>query len=217
MTPARVFQAIAKLVKQATETAFGWAKIATQEQVTVGTDDTVIVTPKKLRAAQATQAEAEAGTDNTKIMTALRVVQTIRSAAATATEALQGVLRIGTQAEVSAGTLDNVVVTPAKMRGGLLYSLTENGYIVLPSWLLGITFMWGTTQTNGSGVGTTTFPLAFPTVCWHVLGTGRATNPLLIGIWGGSGAPTQTGYTWCASTINGSPGVLGIDWIAIGR
>lgn len=49
MTPLRVFQAIAKVVKQATETAFGWAKIATQAQVDAGTDDTAFVTAKKLR------------------------------------------------------------------------------------------------------------------------------------------------------------------------
>lgn len=49
MTPLRVFQAIAKVVKQATETAFGWAKVATQAQVDAGTDDTAFVTAKKMR------------------------------------------------------------------------------------------------------------------------------------------------------------------------
>lgn len=75
MTPLRVFQAIAKVVVQATETVFGWAKVATQAQVTTGTDDATIITPKKLRAAQATQAEAEAGADNTKVITPLRALQ----------------------------------------------------------------------------------------------------------------------------------------------
>ncbi|MBC3489901.1 phage tail protein [Pseudomonas taiwanensis] len=77
MTALRVAQAIAKTVKQATESAFGWAKIATQAQVTTGTDDATMVTPKKLRGAQATQAEAEAGTDNSKTMTPQRVFQAI--------------------------------------------------------------------------------------------------------------------------------------------
>lgn len=48
MTPQRVFQAIEKKVVQATETVSGWARIATQAQVNAGTDDTTIVTPKKL-------------------------------------------------------------------------------------------------------------------------------------------------------------------------
>ncbi len=216
MTPVRVFQAIAKVVVQATENVLGWAKIATQEQVTTGTDDTVIVTPKKLRAAQATQVEAESGTDDSKIMTSLRVFQVLRSAAAMATEALHGVLRIGTQAEVNAGAMDNVIVTPAKMRAGFACSFTTNGYIVFPSWLFGFTLMWGVTLTNAGGVGSTTFPLAFPNVCWHVLGTGRSANPSMIGVLAGSGAPTRTGYTWYSSII-GSPGVLGIDWIAVGH
>ena len=49
VTPLRVFQAIAKVVIQATESAFGWAKVATQTQTNTGTDDATIVTPKKLK------------------------------------------------------------------------------------------------------------------------------------------------------------------------
>lgn len=49
MTALRVFQAIAKVVTQASETAFGWLKIATQDQVNTGTDDAAAVTSKKLR------------------------------------------------------------------------------------------------------------------------------------------------------------------------
>lgn len=49
MTALRVFQAIAKRVSQATETVFGWAKIATHTQVNAGTDDATFVTPKKLK------------------------------------------------------------------------------------------------------------------------------------------------------------------------
>lgn len=49
MTALRVFQAIAKVVAQASESTFGWAKVATQAEVLVGTDDSRFVTPKKLR------------------------------------------------------------------------------------------------------------------------------------------------------------------------
>lgn len=49
MTPLGVSQAIAKKVIQATETVLGIAKIATQAQTDAGTNDSAIVTPKKLR------------------------------------------------------------------------------------------------------------------------------------------------------------------------
>ncbi|KIF57438.1 MULTISPECIES: hypothetical protein [Pseudomonas] len=48
MSPLRVFQAIEKKLVQATETLFGWARIASQAQVNAIADDATIVTPKKL-------------------------------------------------------------------------------------------------------------------------------------------------------------------------
>lgn len=49
MSALRVFQAIAAKVIQATESALGTARIASQMLVNAGTDDSSIVTPKKLR------------------------------------------------------------------------------------------------------------------------------------------------------------------------
>jgi len=49
MTALRVLQSITASVKSATETLAGIAKVATQAVVNAGVDDTVIVTPKKLR------------------------------------------------------------------------------------------------------------------------------------------------------------------------
>lgn len=63
MSPLRVFQAIAKVVTQATETAFGWLKIGTQTQVNTGASDSVGVTPKKLSAALQAQAHTAFPTD----------------------------------------------------------------------------------------------------------------------------------------------------------
>ncbi|SFH44121.1 hypothetical protein SAMN03159297_05253 [Pseudomonas sp. NFACC45] len=47
MSPLRVFQAINKVIVQATETVLGKAKVATQIQVDAGLDDATFVTPKK--------------------------------------------------------------------------------------------------------------------------------------------------------------------------
>ncbi|MGH8385494.1 MAG: phage tail protein [Pseudomonas sp.] len=163
MSALRVFQAIAAKVVQATESALGTARIATQTLVTNGTDDSTIVTPKKLRAAQATQLEAQAGTDNSKVMTPLRVFQAIANVVYQATESAFGWAKVATQALTNAGVDDATFITPKKLRFGFSVSLTANGYVVFPSWLSGLIIQWGTTTTISAG-GAIAHPLvlAYP-------------------------------------------------------
>lgn len=114
---------------------------------------------------EATQPEAEAGTATKRWMSPLRVFQALRSAAANATEALRGVLRIATQDEVESGTLDNVAVTPKKLLSGADVLVAQNGYISLPKWLKGWTLQWGLTSVtvaSNGGEATVSLPKAFP-------------------------------------------------------
>jgi len=130
-------------------------------------------------ATEATQAEAEAGVDDKRKMTPRRVFQALRSALANATETLRGTLRIGTQAEVDAGTLDGVAVTPAKLKHGFMASLTTNGYIVFPSWLLGITIQWGSIPMPSQNARSeVTFPLAFKSQVFFVTAIPWSSAPL---------------------------------------
>lgn len=131
---------------------------------------TTALTFELTAALTATQADAEAGTNNVRRMTALRVFQALRSAAAVATEAGRGVLRVGTQAEVNAGALDDVAVTPKKLRWGFAVSLAANGYIALPTWLGGLIIQWGTVASVSTNT-LATLPITFPTAALVVVGS----------------------------------------------
>ena len=147
-------------------------------RVTGGTNPTTVegygITDAMTTGAEATKSEAEEGAASGKWMSPLRVFQALRSAAAVATEILRGVLRVGTQAEINAGTLDDVVVTPKKLRFGFQASLTPNGYIVFPSWLGSVVFQWGLSAAilDDSKI-TVPFNLQFPVEAFVVLASNQ--------------------------------------------
>lgn len=155
---------------------------------------TTALTFELTAAMTATQADAEAGTNNVRRMTALRVFQAIRSSAATATELLRGVLRVGTQAEVNAGTLDDVAVTPKKLRWGVSYLIAANGYLALPVWLGSLVIQWATVQvySNGANGGnaTVTLPMAFPATFFGILAL-RKNTAMVGGVDGVYAAPSS--------------------------
>jgi len=84
-----------------------------------------------------------------------------------ATESDYGLSKIATQAQTNAGTVDDVLVTPKKMRYGFSILLADSGYIVFPTWLGGIIFQWTLSQVINSGAnGNVMLPLSNPSATW---------------------------------------------------
>lgn len=103
---------------QATESVKGVAEIATTAEAQAGTDDTRMLTPKKLQDVTATEtrkgvielatdAEVQTGTDTARAVTPAGL------ASRTATETRTGLIELATDAEVQAGTDTARAVTPA--------------------------------------------------------------------------------------------------------
>ncbi len=181
--------------------------VSSTQSIQLKIDPSVVLATRKYvndLTVRADQVDAETGTDNSKIMTALRVLQAIRSSIAGATELLRGVLRVGTQIEVDAGALDDVAVTPKKLRMGFSASITPNGYIIFPSWLGSLIVQWGAlvaTSTEQSFA----FPIAFKSQLFGVFVASSSGNAKI-----GSGG--LTGYTVFDST-----GPIGVFVLALGK
>lgn len=141
MSALRVFQAIAAKVIQATESALGTARIASQLAVAAGTDDATFVTPKKL----------------SKFVT-----DYVGSALVSATEVLSGLAKVATQALTDAGVDDSTIVTPKKLRWGFQILKAANGYIIFPTFLGGWIVQWGTAPVTASSTVVFGLPIPFP-------------------------------------------------------
>ena len=106
---------------------------------------------------------------------------------------------------MAAGTADDRIVTPSKLRLGFSASLTTNGYIALPTWLGGFVLQWGLINITLTSVNTTlstnwTYPVAFPTGCltaWAFQhGLGGSSGVSLLERMCGGGAPSPSAATF---------------------
>lgn len=156
--------------------------------------------------------------DNGQLRLAVKAIalNVLRLATSKATEVLWGVLRVGTQAEVNAGTLDDVAVTPKKLRWGFAVSMGGNGYIAFPTWLAGLIIQWGSAAPSTSAPVTVTLPVAFPNAflkAYAVANLNAGENPSSTTMAGTeSGSRTLTSFVLRSS--NGSPRTT--EWLAIG-
>lgn len=98
---------------------------------------------------------------NNQLVTAIKSI--IRSAGMKATELVSGCVKLATQSQTNAGYLDDVAVTPKKLRAGFSVLLAESGYIALPTWMSGLVFQWTLSQIIQSGANASVvLPLSNP-------------------------------------------------------
>ncbi len=197
MTALRVWQAIVARVTQATETAFGWAKVATQTQTNSGIDDTAFITPKKFSTALAAL-----------------IVQ--------ATELISGIAKVATQTQTNSGLDDTTFVTPKKLRWGVAYSAAVNGYLCLPTWLGGFIFQWGvipeTTKASEADFALVSLQIAFPTAPLFAVGqvtvlSGTAGS---CDSWASLKSVTTTTAQFFGSSNISITHTYGLRWFALG-
>ncbi|GHC17571.1 hypothetical protein GCM10010082_06010 [Kushneria pakistanensis] len=137
-----------------------------------------------VNAIAATQAEVDKGEVEKAVTT-----KTLKGWIKQATESVFGLMRVATQSQVNAGTDDATAVTPKKLRWGVSYRISANGWIVFPTWLGGLAVQWGfSASVPGTSWATTSFPIAFANQCFHVFPVylnGTATpdvgNPINVG------------------------------------
>ncbi len=111
----------------------------------------------------ATQAEVNESVAANQKTDAVITVKALWGWVKQASETVLGLMKVATQAQTSAGTADDLVITPKKLKWGFSASLNTNGYVAFPTWLLGLIIQWGVTPPIQSGGKVSiTYPLAYP-------------------------------------------------------
>lgn len=139
------------------------------------------------------------------------------TATAAATTTARGTVELADETEARALTNATNALTPATLAAALAgsnQSLSASGFQRLPG---GLILQWGEVTTSTSGDVSVTFPLAFPTACASVIGTG--TQPINASVFVAA-SQTTTGFTatcWYTSSSSGTLRGSGVyRWIALG-
>lgn len=168
-------------------------------------------------ASVATQDEVDAGSNNSKIVTAKKLKNWAAGWVKQATETMAGMLKLATQEQVDTGSDDSTAVTPKKMRWGFAALFGDPGHLVLPSWLGGIIIQWGTASYNSSDGASGTvgsFPIAFPSACYKIVGGDRGAGINIVSI-------TELSATqyrcWGKRSSDNAYANTSINFIALGK
>lgn len=168
----------------------------------------------------ATQAEVTTGTDDARIITPLKLATAIPAASTTAV----GRLRLATAAEAQAFSNNTVGISPASLAFAFQaanQSLVANGYQKLPG---GLIVQWGTAASAVSTTTSVPFPISFPTNALAVVVCGLNVNGNYQAYVTLNSFTTAGAQVNCFNAPGGSPPVLSnavngvnVRFIAIGN
>lgn len=201
----------------ATEAARGIAKLATQAEVTAGTDGEKIVTPSKLKVVldalsatlTASIAAVNAGVNALRAITVTGAGLASGGGALTANRTIT--VTEASAEQITDGTASDVVVTPRRL-GPVTMLLEENGFIRV----FGLQIAWGRFNAGANGSTAVNFAQPFPVACFAavpsgVLGSGTDSKDNAPGVV--SSTITKNGF----SVFSADDSSVGCCYIAVGR
>ena len=117
----------------------------------------------------ASVAEAESGSNIARWMNPFSVARYVAKKVVQATEYVAGIAGIASINQVNAGTDDETIVTPKKLKWGFSFSPTQNGYFCFPSWLGGFLLQWGYVYESQGTTDYRGFNVPFPSACFGMV------------------------------------------------
>jgi hypothetical protein len=129
-----------------------------------------------------------------------------------ASEGARGALEVATEAETNAGTSNQRIITPQKLRLGFSVSLSTNGHISFPSWLGGVTINWGKNTVNSNSTSNINLSQAYSVS--HYIAVGSASTAVSVESRVGANSLSLS-QVQLINSANGSN--QQIHWISIGR
>ncbi|MEW4466303.1 hypothetical protein AB1K62_00545 [Parasphingorhabdus sp. JC815] len=208
----------------ASETVKGIAEIADNGEADAGTDDTRIMTPKKVGRVLDALAQAINGTINALSTSLNAAINALRNRTITGSGLVTGggdltanrVLTVpkASPADVATGTDDTKALTALAL-SGLPRNLTQNGHVTLPG-TGGFMIQQGRFTASANGTTPVLFPVSFQTACFSVVISGDPAS-------GGAQQDNSPGVVTSSITASGFSAYsahdssVGTAYIAVGR
>ncbi len=151
---------------------------------------------------QATDQELDSGAVGNKWVSASGLAAWFYRKVKSASEAVAGICRFATLAEVVAGTGGFMAVCPAYLIAGFSYVFDTNGFIKLPNWMGGVIIQWAYSDESAGPGDFRYFPVPF--------------TQKVFGSWLQLSVETSTGFAGSFGTILSIPDLTRYQWTAAG-